>query len=92
MLLSLPVGRRTHSSENRPLLSVLASPEARGERPADLNHSLQFNRAFSRIAARDEAVQRLQVEVWHMLKPCSALQNFELQRRVEAEIARTVNA
>jgi 2-polyprenyl-6-methoxyphenol hydroxylase-like FAD-dependent oxidoreductase len=73
-------------------LPDLAFPQARGERPADLNHSLQFNRAFSRIAARDEAVQRLQVEVWHMLKPCSALQDFELQRRVEAEIARTVNA
>jgi 2-polyprenyl-6-methoxyphenol hydroxylase-like FAD-dependent oxidoreductase len=65
----------------------LAFPETRGDRPADLGRSLQFARALSRLAARDAAVQRLVVEVWHMLKPRSAYQDRELLARVEAEIA-----
>jgi len=70
----------------------LAFPQVRGERPADLNNSLQFTRALFRIAARDEAVQRLQVEVWHMLKPRSDLYDPGLVRRVKAEMAETVGA
>jgi 2-polyprenyl-6-methoxyphenol hydroxylase-like FAD-dependent oxidoreductase len=72
-------------------LPDLAFPQVRGERPSDLNNSLQFNRALFRIAARDEAVQRLYLEVMHMVKPASALQEPELVRRVEAEIAEQVS-
>jgi 2-polyprenyl-6-methoxyphenol hydroxylase-like FAD-dependent oxidoreductase len=63
-----------------------AVPATRGERPADIEHSLRFGRALSRVAARDEAVQRLVVEVWHMLKPITAYQDPALVRLVEAEM------
>ncbi|MBV8653944.1 MAG: squalene monooxygenase, partial [Alphaproteobacteria bacterium] len=64
-----------------------AFPETRGERPADLQRSLQFAGALSRLAARDPEVQRLVIEVWHLLKPSSVYQDPELVRRVEAEMA-----
>jgi 2-polyprenyl-6-methoxyphenol hydroxylase-like FAD-dependent oxidoreductase len=64
-----------------------AFPETRGERPADLQRSLQFAGALSRLAARDAEVQRLVVEVWHMLKPSSVYRDPELIRRVEDEMA-----
>jgi 2-polyprenyl-6-methoxyphenol hydroxylase-like FAD-dependent oxidoreductase len=64
-----------------------AYPETRGERPADLQRSLLFAGALSRLAARDAEVQRLVVEVWHLLKPSSVYQDPELVRRVEAEMA-----
>jgi hypothetical protein len=61
-----------------------AYPNTRGIRPDDLDRSLHFARALSRIAARDEAVQRVVVEVWHLLKPRSVYQ--QLVPRVEAEM------
>jgi 2-polyprenyl-6-methoxyphenol hydroxylase-like FAD-dependent oxidoreductase len=64
-----------------------AFPDTRGERPADLENSLRFAQALSRVAARDEAVQKLTVEVWHLLKPQSALQDPAIMRQVEAEMA-----
>jgi hypothetical protein len=64
-----------------------AYPATYGERPADLQRSLHLAGALSRLAARDEAVQKLTVEVWHMLKPYSALQDPELVSRVEEEMA-----
>ena len=64
-----------------------AFPGTRGQRPADLERSLQFSAAVSRLAARDQAVQRLMIEVWHMLKARSVYQEPEFIRRVEAEIA-----
>jgi hypothetical protein len=70
----------------------LAFPSARGDRPADLEHTLQFTAALSRLAARDEAVQRLLVEVWNMIEPRSVLHDPKLVRRVEAEMAETVCA
>jgi 2-polyprenyl-6-methoxyphenol hydroxylase-like FAD-dependent oxidoreductase len=63
-----------------------AFPETRGDRPADLDYSLRFAGALSRIAARDAAVQRLMVEVWHMLKPRAVYEEPALRRRVEAEM------
>jgi 2-polyprenyl-6-methoxyphenol hydroxylase-like FAD-dependent oxidoreductase len=68
-----------------------ASPDTRGDRPADLAHSLRFAKALSRVAVRDAAVQRLVVEVRHMLKPLSALRDADLVRRVEAEMMETAN-
>jgi 2-polyprenyl-6-methoxyphenol hydroxylase-like FAD-dependent oxidoreductase len=67
-----------------------AYPNTRGIRPNDLDHSLHFAQALSRIAARDEAVQRLVVEVWHLLKPRSVYQ--QLVPRVEAEMEMAVVA
>jgi 2-polyprenyl-6-methoxyphenol hydroxylase-like FAD-dependent oxidoreductase len=64
-----------------------AFPGTRGDPPADLDRSLQFAAALSRLAARDGATQKLAVEVWHMLKPHSAYQDPEFIRRVEAEMA-----
>jgi 2-polyprenyl-6-methoxyphenol hydroxylase-like FAD-dependent oxidoreductase len=73
-------------------LPDLAFPSTRGDRPADLEYSLQFAAAMSRLAARDEAVQRLLVEVWHMIEPRSILLDPRIIRRVEAEMAETVYA
>ncbi|MEJ0017916.1 MAG: hypothetical protein WDN25_15385 [Acetobacteraceae bacterium] len=63
-----------------------ACPGTRGERPADLDQSLAFFSALFRLAERDAAVQRLTVEVWHMLKPISAYRDPELRERVMAEM------
>ncbi len=65
----------------------LASPFARGERPPGLERSVRFLKGLARLAARDPAVQRLAVEVWHMLRPAEALTDADLVRRVEAEMA-----
>jgi 2-polyprenyl-6-methoxyphenol hydroxylase-like FAD-dependent oxidoreductase len=73
-------------------LPDLAFPSTRGDRPANLEHTLQFAAALSRLAAREEAVQRLLVEVWHMIAPRSVLQDPKLIARVEAEMAETVYA
>jgi hypothetical protein len=68
-------------------LPDFAFPETRGDRPADFEHSLRFTGALTRIAARDEAVQRLMVEVWHLLKPHDVYQDPDLVRRVQEEMA-----
>jgi len=62
-------------------------PETHGERPVDLEERLRFAGALSRVAARDAAVQRLVIEVWHMLRPRSAYQDPELVRLIEEEMA-----
>ncbi len=63
-----------------------AFPETRGDRPADLDYSLRFAGALSRIAVRDAAVQRLMVEVWHLLKPRAVYEEPALRQRIEAEM------
>jgi 2-polyprenyl-6-methoxyphenol hydroxylase-like FAD-dependent oxidoreductase len=68
-------------------LPDLAFPEVGGERPADLNRSLEFQHALMRVAARDREVQKLRTEVWHMLKPPGALHAPEIARLIEAEMA-----
>ncbi len=62
-------------------------PETRGERPVDLEETLRFTGALSRVAARDPAVQRLVIEVWHMLRPRTAYQDPELVRLIDEELA-----
>ena len=64
-----------------------AYPETRGQRPPDLERSLQAAEALSRLAARDAAMQKLAVEVWHFVRPLSVLQDPEVQSRIEAEMA-----
>ncbi len=73
-------------------LPDLAFPEVGGDRPADLHRSLEFQHALMRLAAHDREVQRLRTEVWHMLKPPSALRAPEIAHRVEAEMAEMMSA
>jgi hypothetical protein len=51
----------------------LAYPETRGERPADLEHTLNFVSALRRVAARDPEVHELLVAVRHLARPNDAL-------------------
>jgi 2-polyprenyl-6-methoxyphenol hydroxylase-like FAD-dependent oxidoreductase len=88
-------------AETKPLIETawtmaalpdLAFPTTRGDRPADLEHALQFAAALSRLAARDEAVQRLLIDVWHLIEPRGVLQDPKIIERVETEMAETVYA
>jgi hypothetical protein len=62
-------------------------PQTRGERPPDLAQQLAFGMATARVAARDPAIHRLQVEVQHLLKPRSAFREPEVMQKIEAEMA-----
>jgi flavin-dependent dehydrogenase len=62
-------------------------PETTGERPADLEDRLNFQRALSRLAVRDAAVYELLTEIRHVLKPLSLLDDPSIVRRVKEEIA-----
>jgi 2-polyprenyl-6-methoxyphenol hydroxylase-like FAD-dependent oxidoreductase len=57
-------------------------PQTRGERPADLEQSLKFGMALTKLAARDPAVHKLTAEVGALLKPRSVYLDAELRRRV----------
>jgi 2-polyprenyl-6-methoxyphenol hydroxylase-like FAD-dependent oxidoreductase len=63
-------------------------PQTRGQRPEDLEYRLKSQLALMRIAARDASVYKLLSEVRHLLKPLTVLDETELVRRVEAEMAR----
>jgi 2-polyprenyl-6-methoxyphenol hydroxylase-like FAD-dependent oxidoreductase len=65
-----------------------AHPMTRGDRPADLDQSLRFGGALLALAAADPEVHRTMMAVRHMVEPASALQDPELVRRVQAEMAR----
>jgi hypothetical protein len=65
----------------------LAYPQARGERPADLEHTLNFVSALYRVAARDPDVHKLLVAVRHLARPNDALHEPGLAERVTAEMA-----
>jgi 2-polyprenyl-6-methoxyphenol hydroxylase-like FAD-dependent oxidoreductase len=62
-------------------------PQTRGKRPHDLEYRLKSQVALARIATRDPSVCELMSEVRHLLKPLSVLEEPELARRVEAEMA-----
>lgn len=62
-------------------------PATRGERPENLEETLQFGLALNRLAARDPAVHRLMAEVSHLLKPRSVYRDPELRDRVMAVLA-----
>jgi hypothetical protein len=53
-----------------------------------LEYRLKSQLALMRIAARDASVYKLLSEVRHLLKPLTVLDETELVRRVEAEMAR----
>lgn len=65
----------------------LASPTARGERPANLPFILQFGLALLELAARDPEVHRLDAQVRQLMKPPSALMDPALMQRVMAVMA-----
>jgi 2-polyprenyl-6-methoxyphenol hydroxylase-like FAD-dependent oxidoreductase len=86
---------RAFFSESLPLIEApwgmsaipdLVYPGTRGERPADFENRLKYNRALIRTAIRDAAVQRLLAEVQQLLKPPSVLQDPAIDQLVQAEL------
>jgi flavin-dependent dehydrogenase len=67
-------------------ISDFAFPETRGRRPADLENLVGLFGTLSRIAAHDAAVQKLLVEISHILKPLGTLRDPDLLRRVQDEM------
>jgi 2-polyprenyl-6-methoxyphenol hydroxylase-like FAD-dependent oxidoreductase len=65
----------------------LAYPETRGERPPDLEHTLEFVSALHRVAVRDPEVHELLVAVRHLALPNDALHEPNVVDRVRAEMA-----
>jgi 2-polyprenyl-6-methoxyphenol hydroxylase-like FAD-dependent oxidoreductase len=65
----------------------LAHPKTVGQRPEDLQQSLDFTEALFRLAAEDSAVHKLLFEVLHLLKPQSVLSDPDLVDRVKAVAA-----
>lgn len=64
-----------------------AHPETKGQPPEDLAQRLGFAEALNHLAAQDAAVHKLLVEVLHLLKPGSALNDPDLVERVKAVVA-----
>jgi 2-polyprenyl-6-methoxyphenol hydroxylase-like FAD-dependent oxidoreductase len=65
-----------------------AVPKTEGPRPEDLEQALEFAEALSRLAAEDAAIHKLLVEVLHLLKPRSVLNDPDIVARVKALSAR----
>jgi 2-polyprenyl-6-methoxyphenol hydroxylase-like FAD-dependent oxidoreductase len=65
----------------------LAHPKTQGQRPEDLEKTLQFSEALNCLAAEDPAVHKLLFEVLHLLKPQSVLREPDLVERVKAMAA-----
>jgi hypothetical protein len=65
----------------------LAHPKTVGERPEDLQESLDFTEALFSLAAEDPAVHKLLFEVLHLLKPQSVLRDPDLVERVRVVAA-----
>jgi hypothetical protein len=61
-----------------------AFPQTEGQRPDDLDRILAFNTGLLRLAADDPAVHKLVMEVQHLLRPRSVLQDPDLVERVGA--------
>jgi 2-polyprenyl-6-methoxyphenol hydroxylase-like FAD-dependent oxidoreductase len=61
-----------------------AFPQTQGDRPADLEEDAQYFAALDALTADDVEVYRLLVDVFHLVKPLSALHEESVQRRVFA--------
>jgi hypothetical protein len=61
-----------------------ASPETRGQRPADFDTTLKFGVALTRLAAEDPAIHKLTLEVQNLLRPLSVYRDPALVQRVLA--------
>ena len=62
----------------------LAFPATRGERPENFKEGQQFEAALFRAAVADPIVHRATIEVGHLLKPFSRLQEPDILQRIEA--------
>jgi 2-polyprenyl-6-methoxyphenol hydroxylase-like FAD-dependent oxidoreductase len=62
-------------------------PETVGERAPDLEDRLNFQRALDRLAVRDLKLYELLIEIRHLLKPLTLLEDPSIVTRVEEEIA-----
>jgi 2-polyprenyl-6-methoxyphenol hydroxylase-like FAD-dependent oxidoreductase len=62
-------------------------PKTRGQRPVDFERTLHFSLALVRLGAEDASVQKLMMEVNHLLRPQSALHAPEIAERVATLIA-----
>jgi len=62
-------------------------PETVGERPPDLEDRLNFLSALSRLTARDVELYELFIEIRHLLKPLTLLDDPSIVTRVKEEIA-----
>jgi flavin-dependent dehydrogenase len=62
-------------------------PDTIGERPPDLEDRLNFQRALGRLAARDMEIRKLLIEIRHLLKPLSLLDDPSIVKRVKEEMA-----
>jgi 2-polyprenyl-6-methoxyphenol hydroxylase-like FAD-dependent oxidoreductase len=61
-----------------------AFPRTQGDRPADLEEDAQYFAALDALTADDVEVYRLLVDVFHLVKPLSALHEEPLRSRVVA--------
>jgi len=61
-----------------------AVPETEGDRPDDLEQTLEFGAGLVQLAATDAQVHKLWTEVLHLLKPQSVLRDPEIVERVKA--------
>jgi 2-polyprenyl-6-methoxyphenol hydroxylase-like FAD-dependent oxidoreductase len=57
-------------------------PETRGQRPDDFESRVKFAVAFTKLAAEDPDVHRLNTEVNHLLKPRSVFRDPALVQRI----------
>jgi 2-polyprenyl-6-methoxyphenol hydroxylase-like FAD-dependent oxidoreductase len=62
-------------------------PETIGIRPPDLEDRINFMRALDRLAVHDSEIYKLLIEIRHLLKPLSLLDDHSIVRRVKEEMA-----
>jgi len=62
-------------------------PDTIGERPEDLEDCLNFQSALDRLAVRDVEIYELLIQIMHLLKPRTLLEDPSIIRRVEEEMA-----
>lgn len=68
-------------------ISDFAHPETHGQRPAELEDSVNFHGALQRIAVHDPNICKLIFEVSHLLKPMTVLNDPEIVKQVQGELA-----
>jgi 2-polyprenyl-6-methoxyphenol hydroxylase-like FAD-dependent oxidoreductase len=64
----------------------LIYPQTVGERPPDLEDRLNFQSALDRLAVRDVKIHKLLIEIRHLLKPLSLLDDPSILTRVKREM------
>jgi 2-polyprenyl-6-methoxyphenol hydroxylase-like FAD-dependent oxidoreductase len=69
------------------VLPDLVFPDTTGPRPPDLEQTLKFGAALTRLAARDAGAHKLMTEVAQLLKPRSVYREPQFMGRVLEEMA-----